>query len=959
MAQASRVPPEGATPDRAAERDAMAAEVLATVRALVVELQPRLARSVVVSPDSDLDRELGLDSLGRAELLLRLNRRFGLRLPESLLGEARTPGDLLAALRAAGPGPAAPAREPCTPRTAALPPVPEPVRAKTLIEVLAAHAESQGDRVHLRLWRGEEREDPVTYAALDQAARRIAAGLIEREFKPGERVGLMLPTGPDFFPAFFGVLQAGAIPVPIYPPSRPRQIEDHLRRQAGILRNAEASLLITNEEAGTVGRMLGGLVASLRAVGTAAELGEASPLEEPIPATPDTTALIQYTSGSTGDPKGVVLSHANLLANIRGMGQALEASSADVVVSWLPLYHDMGLIGCWLGSFYFGAQAVILPPLAFLADPARWLWAIHRHRATISAAPNFAYELCLKAVRDADLEGLDLGPLRRLLNGAEPVSPATIARFTQRFARHGLRAEAMAPVYGLAESAVALAFPPNGRGPLIDRIDRDTLETRGIAAPVPADALHALEIVACGEPIPGHEIRIVDESGRELPERQEGRLQFKGPSATAGYFRAPEKTRALFDGVWLESGDRAYIAGGDVHITGRIKDMIIRAGRHIYPQELEELVGTVEGVRRGCVAAIASPDPGSGTERLVVVAETQLRDAGAREELRSRIVEVSRAILPDMPPEEVVLAPPHAIPKTSSGKLRRAATRRLYESGELGRARPRVRWQFARLSVASIGPRLRRGAVGLGRLGYAGWWWGLLIGIAAPVWLLVIALQRRSWRHAVVGKAARIFFGLSGIPLSWEADAPLPEGGAVLAANHASYLDGAVLAALCVGEAAFVAKEELAGQYVAGPFLRSLGTAFVRRADAVGGVADADAVLPVLRNGQRVIWFPEGTFTRIPGLLGFHLGAFRVAAEAGVPVVPIAIRGTRSILRGGQWFPRRGAIAVHFGRPLPPAGTDFAAALRLRDQTRAVILSHCGEPDLAHEHPTPGGASDA
>ncbi|HET9018165.1 MAG TPA: AMP-binding protein, partial [Acetobacteraceae bacterium] len=774
--------------------DAIATEAFAVVHALALELQPRLARTLVVGADSDLDRDLGLDSLGRAELLLRLGRRFGVALPESLLGEARTVGDLLAALRTARPGALARVEHP--PRPVALPPVPEPVRAGTLIEVLAEHAAARAAREHLRLWRGPEQEEAISYGDLDRAARAVAAGLLQHDVRSGERVGIMLPTEPGFFAAFFGTLYAGAVPVPIYPPSRPSQIEEHLRRQSGILRNAEASLLVTNEAAGAVGGLLRGMVASIRSVVTADDLAAAPPLDAPVPATPGTMALIQYTSGSTGDPKGVVLTHANLLANIRAMGQALEASSADVVVSWLPLYHDMGLIGCWLGSLYFGAPAAIMPPLAFLADPGRWLRAMHRHRATISAAPNFAYELCLKSVRDADIEGIDLSALRRLANGAEPVSPATLARFAQRFARFGFRPEAMAPVYGLAESVVALAFPPPGRGPVIDRIDRAALSTQGLALPAPPGAADALDLVACGQPIPGHEIRIVDESGREVPDRHEGRLQFKGPSATSGYFRAPDKTRALFDGEWLESGDRAYIAGGDIYVTGRIKDIIIRAGRHIYPQELEELVGTVEGVRRGCVAAIASPDPASGTERLVVVAETRLRDAAAREDLRQRILAASRAILADMPPEEVVLAPPHAIPKTSSGKLRRAATQALYARGGLGRESRRVWWQLARLSAAAIGPRLRRGAARIGRLAYAAWWWGVLVGVAVVVWPLVVMLPRRRWRHAIVHRAMRGFFRLTRSPLRRDAEATLPEGGAILAVNHASYLDGAVLAAL-------------------------------------------------------------------------------------------------------------------------------------------------------------------
>ena len=666
------------------------AAVLEVIRSLVTELQPQREHRLVIRRDSDLDRELALDSLARAELLHRLDRAFGVRLPERLIGEARTPGDIIEAIQAARPDLAPDRTGLATPDAVALPPAAAPRQAATLIEVLRTHAAAHGDRPHLRLWRGAGAgEDLITYAGLDQAARFAAAGLLERGVRPGERVGIMLPTGRGFFAAFFGTLYAGAIPVPIYPPFRRTGIEEHLRRQSGILRNAGASLLVTDEEVRPLARLLHGLVASLRAVVDAAALERGEAIPEPLPATGETTALIQYTSGSTGDPKGVVLSHANLLANIRAMGEALDASSADVVVSWLPLYHDMGLIGCWLGSLYFGAQAAIMPPLAFLARPSRWLRAIHRHRSTISAAPNFAYELCLKAVRDSDIEGLDLGSLRVLTNGAEPVSAATLRRFAERFGRFGLRPGVLAPVYGLAECAVGLAFPPLGRPPLIDRVDRAALTRRGLAQPARPDDPDALEIVACGRPLPGHQIRIVDEAGRELPERREGRLQFRGPSATRGYFCDPAKTRALFDGEWLESGDRAYIAGGDVYITGRIKDIIIRAGRKHYPQELEELVGALEGVRRGCVAAIASPDPRTGTERLVVIAETRLTDPEARERLRERIVEASRSVL-DLPPDEVVLAPPHAVPKTSSGKIRRAAARALYEAGVLGRGAPPV-----------------------------------------------------------------------------------------------------------------------------------------------------------------------------------------------------------------------------------------------------------------------------
>ncbi len=929
--------------DRPSEQ--IATQVIEAVRELALELHPRLRARLDVHLDSNLDRDLGFDSLGRAELLLRLDRIFKIHLPDRLIGDAETPQDLLRAILAAGPA-RAPAMARAPIRGAALPEIAEPVAASTLIEALEHHVRRHGERAHIALWSSDEAEQPITYAELDRGARAVAGGLLRGGLQKGERVALMLPTEAGFFAGFFGVLYAGGVPVPIYPPFRRSQVEDHLRRQAGILRNAEACLLITNEEIRNVGQILFGLASSLRRIELISELEHSEAIAEPLPADADTIALIQYTSGSTGDPKGVVLCHANLLANIRAMGNVMEASAADVFVSWLPLYHDMGLIGAWLGCLYYGAQSIIMPPFAFLADPPRWLWTIHRHRATLSAAPNFAFELCLKAMRDEDMSGLDLSSWRMAVNGAEPVSPSTIRRFTERFVPFGFKPEAMAPVYGLAECSVGLAFPPLGRKPLIDRVQRAALTERGLAEPAPAADRKALEFVACGRPLPGHEIRIVDDQGFELPDRREGRLQFKGPSATKGYFHNEEKTRTLFDGEWLESGDRAYVAGGDIFVTGRVKDIIIRAGRNIYPHELEESVGEIEGVRKGCVAVFASPDPRTATERLVVLAETRLTEADELQRLRDRISDTSLSVL-DLPPDEIVLAPPHTVPKTSSGKIRRSHARALFESGALLHRPRALWWQVGRLTMASAANRLRRGARLLGGLAYAAWWWSVLVLICIFLWPSVIALPRRSWRHALVGKAMRLFLWLTGTPLQVTQEAPVPDAGVMMVVNHSSYLDGAVISVSIPGPLSFMAKEELAGQFVAGPFLRRLGTIFVRRGDAMGGVEDTATTLAAARAGERIVGFPEGTLSRMPGLREFRLGAFLAAAQAGVPVIPIAIRGTRSILRGEQWFPRHGRVFVHIGKPIAPDGDDFDAAVRLRDKARSAVLAACGEPDLA------------
>ena len=919
--------------------------VFQIIRDLALELHPAWSTALVVGAGSDLDRELGYDSLARAEVLLRLNRAFGIALPDQLIVEAVTAGDIAKAVAsqpraAVAEMPRAVVRPEQEPEAAA------PEHAATLGEVLATHARKHPDRTHIRLWRGERNEEELTYGALDRAAREVAQGLVSAGVEAGDRVAIMLPTSLAFFQAFFGSILADAVPVPIYPPFRRAQIEDHMRRQAGILHNADAVVLVTDETTRRFGSLLLGLVTTLRSVHTVADLTASGASLEPVVAAASDTALIQYTSGSTGDPKGVLLSHANLLANIRAMGAVMEANSRDVFASWLPLYHDMGLIGAWLGSLYFAVPAVIMSPLAFIANPVRWLWAIHRHRATLSAAPNFAFELCLKRITDADLEGLDLSSLRMVVNGAEPVSPSTLVRFSERFGPYGFRPTAMAPVYGLAENSVGLAFPPPGRGPLIDRIDRPALAEHGIARPTDDDT-GALAIAACGRPLPGHQIRIVDATGREVQDRRQGRLEFKGPSATSGYFRNPEKTDALFDGDWLDSGDLAYVADGDIYLTGRVKDLIIRAGRNLHPHELEECVGDVLGVRKGCVAVIASADPATGTERLVVVAETRLTGP-AREALERRILEASGFVL-EIPPEDIVLVPPHSVPKTSSGKIRRAATRDLYETGKLGAPDEPLRWQLMRLAASGAAGWLARAIRATGSFAYAAWWWTVLVLVAAVVWPFVVILPRRQLRHAALRRGVRALFALTGIRFTTEMEADVPDRDVVFVVNHTSYLDGAAVSAAISGPLCFVVTERFSRQFFAGIFLRRLGTLFVGEGGSELHRTE-EAALRAVHAGERLVVFPEGRLRRMPGLLSFYPGPFLVAAKASVPVVPVTLSGARSVLRhSGQWFPRRAPIHVHIGKPISVRGASFDDALILKKEARDAILAESQEPDLGGE----------
>ena len=935
------VDPHGLSP----QDNTAAVSILALTRQFLDDLHPGAPHTRPITLESTLERDLGLDSLSRVELAVRIERAFGIALPEQTLADMQTLRDVLDAL------PSAVEKLPDVvdaplPTDWSEPVQAAPETAATLLNVLDWHLRAHPDRVQI-VCLAESGNVNIRYRDLDQAVSAVAAGLQRAGLDPGQTVAIMLPTGPDYFSAYFGVLRAGGVPVPIYPPARLTQIEEHVRRHAGILTNAQAAMLVTVPEARAVARLLEAHVGGLRRIATVPELIAGGGAPRPVAIRPLDTAFIQYTSGSTGDPKGVVLTHANLLANIRAIGQATDLAPNDVFVSWLPLYHDMGLICAWLTSFYFGVPLVVMSPLSFLARPERWLRAIQHYRGTLSAAPNFAYELCVKRIVDADIEGLDLSSWRIAANGAEPVVPETMQRFGQRFAAYGFRPEAMTPVYGLAESTVGLLSPPLGRGPRIDRVRRDTFSGIGNAIPASPDDPSALSFVSCGSPLPGHAVRIVDALGREVGERIEGRLEFKGPSATAGYFRNPGQTQRLFDGDWLDTGDRAYAANGEIHLTGRVKDIIIRGGRNIYPHELENAVGSISGIRRGCVAVFGSPDPDSGTERLIVLAETKESDVARRDALRAQLIDITVATLGE-PPDQVVLAPPQTVLKTSSGKIRRAACRDLYESGRIGVRTHAAWWQIVRLIAGSVLPQTRQTAAAAARLLYGIYVLLLFALIAVPTWLLTALAPRPSIAWQVNRFASRTLLRLAGIPLTVHGLEHLPAGPCVLVANHASYMDVLVLCAALPPPFSFVAKRELLESALTRLYLRGLGTQFVERFDARQSVEDARRLAETVKAGISMGFFPEGTFTRRAGLMPFRLGAFAAAVTAGVPVLPVAIRGARTLLRDGQRLPRHSAISIAIGEPAyPPASAKdaFAAAVALRDIARSFILAHCGEMD--------------
>jgi acyl-CoA synthetase (AMP-forming)/AMP-acid ligase II len=525
----------------------------------------------------------------------------------------------------------------------------------------------------------EERAHWLGWSEVRERALATAGRLQALGVEPGERVALVFPTGPEFFAAFFGAQAAGAVPVPLYPPVRLGRLEEYVERTARMLEAAGARLVLADRR---IKAVLGEVVARAQpALGcrTLAAL-PAGRLAPPL-VTEDHLALVQFSSGTTVEPKAVALSHRAILGQVRALDSFFRDTPEirESGTSWLPLYHDMGLIGCVFPAIYRDTSLTLIGPELFVARPALWLRAISRWRGTVSPAPNFGYALATTRIRDADLEGVDLSSWRLALNGAEAVAPPVLRAFAERFARWGFRREALTPVYGLSEAALAVTFSDIDRPFATRRLDREALARQGRAVDEP----EGLEIVSVGRPLPGFRLRILDAAGRELPERRVGRLWVAGPSLMDGYLGDPAATAAVLRDGWLDTGDLGFVADGELHLTGRAKDVILLRGRNYAPEPIERALEGVPGARSGCAVAVSWLPEGASGEILGVLVE---RRRAARPEQIAALPAVCRAAVlraTGLAVDEVVVLPPGTLPRTSSGKLRRAEALRLHLAGEL------------------------------------------------------------------------------------------------------------------------------------------------------------------------------------------------------------------------------------------------------------------------------------
>ena len=522
---------------------------------------------------------------------------------------------------------------------------------------------------------GSDQSLALGYSELWELACRAAFGLVRGGVSAGDPVLLLLPTSASFLAVFFGCQLLGAVPVPLVPPWSQRK-QAHGERVSRVASVCQARVAVTEE------RYLPALSDAGLSLLLGQELLQAEePWRGPLPTRADAPAFIQFTSGSTSEPRGVVVEHGAALANCRFIAESVELGADDVGCSWLPLFHDMGLIGHVLVPLFGRTRSVLMPPEAFMLQPRVWLEAVSRYRASISAAPNFGYDLCAQRMAQRDLAELDLSSWRVAMCGGETVRAETLKRFAACFAGCGFEAASFRPVYGLAEATLAVTIPPRREQPLRELIDRSQLEETGCAVPAAPDSA-AIAITALGRVDPAHELRITGPDGQARGEREVGQIEVRGPAVMKRYYRDEGATAAALEDGWLRTGDLGYLHGGELFVTGRAKEIIVKAGRNVYPYDVEIAAERAAGVRAGRCAAFGAPNPATGTEDLVLVCETRVQGAEPRQQLIKEIL-TSVFAATGLRPDAVHLLPPRSLSRTSSGKIQRALVRTRFLGGEL------------------------------------------------------------------------------------------------------------------------------------------------------------------------------------------------------------------------------------------------------------------------------------
>ena len=529
-------------------------------------------------------------------------------------------------------------------------------------------------------WRSRGQVERWNYDRVVSDALLVAGALQQRGLRKGDRVAIVLPTHPDFYRAFFGVILAGAIPSALYPPVRLGRIKAWKERTETMLQSLSCRAVLTDPRLfRLMGDSLGQESPHLGCLKVEDLINEAQPGTY-IERRSDDLAIVQFSSGATGSPKPIALTHSNVLSNANAILRSFPGDlSNHSGLSWLPLYHDMGLIGCLVSAMLAPGPITLIPPERFVARPRIWLEALTDTEATISAAPNFAFGLCVNRISAENLADLDLSNWRIAFCGAETVHAETLSAFTEHFAPVGFRQDALTPVYGLAEATLAVTMSEIGQPPRATEFVREELEGKGLAV----EATRGARLVSLGQPVADVEVEIRGTHGRRLPSALVGKVCVRSPGVMQGYLDRPVETKQTMPGGWLDTGDRGFLYQGELYLCGRDKDIIIIRGRNYDPAQIEQSITKISGLRPGRAVALGCPDSETGTENLVVLAECSIRLSSPE---RSHIADQLLTIVQqnhNLNVSELMLLPPNALPLTSSGKIRRSEARRLWQREEL------------------------------------------------------------------------------------------------------------------------------------------------------------------------------------------------------------------------------------------------------------------------------------
>ncbi len=868
------MPDSVVTPEAAAVTPAIPLEtqIVEIVRELLVEQgKERGAKSITAK--SSFQNDLGLSSLDLVELVVRCETKLDIEVPEEIAEQADTAAGWAKAIKEGSEQSTAKSAYRISPPL--FDPVALPVEARTILDVLRWHAEQAHGRVHMHLiHEGDGRA--LTCDQLLTSAAQVGRGLVSLGLVRNDPVAILLPTGADFFDAFIGVGLAGGIPVPIYPPADRSRLAEYVEKQIHILRNAGIRFLISFGEARSIARLLRINLPSLIDITTVDQLHVLGSRTSARFPEPSQVALVQYTSGTTESPRGVTLTHEAVLANVRALGAAVQVRPGDAVVSWLPMASDLGLVGCWLFCLYHATPLTLLSPEEFFERPESWLWAIHDSRATLSAAPNFAYELAARQIPAWAIEGLDLSGWRAAINAGEAVMMETVDRFARRFAPSGFRREAMTPAYGLSENSVGLCLPPIGRGP----VERDG-------------------VCSVGVPLAGHDVRIFDEFGRQCLEGQPGRLVFRGASQMRGYWNNEAATSKVLKDGWIDTGDIAFRAGGEVYIVGRSKDVIIRNGRQFPVEPIEAAVEQIPGITLRGAAVVATVAQTAGTEKLIVLAECT-----AETSERPRVLKAVRAAVESVTgeaPDSIQLIEPGTLPRTANQKIRRVEARRLVIEGSIGGPPSAPALQMAGLWLANTGNLVRRGASK-----FIG---GVTTSIRERAARWIGGVMTLSGAPGAVQPAVRAVLGIMG-------NRPTPEGTqmrgpVVIVSQRSNPMDALAVVSLVENQVTLAGPETLIGlPDWAARMLRPLV------------VVTREEMEAALRAGRTLVVFPDSPLGTAVLRLRYHLRALEAAVNTEAPLVPLGMQ----IIRNQLFF----RVAAR----IPAAGQD---ARQLRNRVREAI----------------------